>query len=874
MNKSLRKNMLNRAVYFKICCVCACFIILLNGTECAAQNIKDSAGIKTVTMPAGPQFKATGFKQFWWGRHWRKEWLQPAQFIVFDMDTTAGGLTPTKEGGGHQTKSLRLLNKKGKEYLLRTIDKDLRLLIPDEFKNSIVHDIVNDQISTAHPYGPLAIASLTASAGAMHTNPVIVFVPDNPRLGEYRKDFANKLCLFEERPSGEGWDNTALTNYATDIINSEKLFAKLQADNDKQVDQKEFLKIRLLDMLVNDWDRHPDQWTWAAYKNKGKTTYIPFARDRDQAFSKTDGVNLFLISLPWVLRSLRNMNAHIHDVIGVNLSATSLDKEFMNGLKKEDWVNTIQALQSLITDSAIHKAVLQMPASSVAISGAFVEKRLRQRRDNMLQFGMHYYKVINKKVTITGSDKDEQFTIDKITDDDIAITIQQLNKNLVATDTLFHRVFTHAITKEIYLYGLGSNDRFVFKGQAKNKILLRVFGGAGVDEFLNQTGSSGNGKRTRIYDSTDNRIQSTNAYKATITNDTSYTNYNKKAFKYDWWKPLIQPGYNPDDGFSIGLGISYKKQQWHKYPFGWQQTAGINYASLTSAFSFFYSGVFKQALGKWDIDMVANYKAPNYVLNFYGYGNETKLSGNEKAYYRVRSQGFYINPSVSRSWKAAELKTGLIYQSVKIESTNNKFITQPNTGIDPSVFTTQQFGGANIAYTIKRIVNRKDPSFGIRFHAAAAYLVNLKETKSDHVNLHSNISVYIPVAKGLTLAHRTGAATNIGDYAFYQANSIGGLDYLRGYWRSRFTGKSTLYQNTELRCRVLKLNGYVFRGIIGVYGFFDDGRVWVKNEDFNKLHTGYGGGIYFIPYNTIALNVAYGRSDEANVFTVRTGFFF
>ena len=89
----------------------------------------DTPSVKTVTMAAGKQFKASAWKQLWWGKHWRPEWLVPVTFNVFDIDTTAGGLTPLKRGGGHQTKSLRLSSKDGREYILRTIDKDLDLLI-------------------------------------------------------------------------------------------------------------------------------------------------------------------------------------------------------------------------------------------------------------------------------------------------------------------------------------------------------------------------------------------------------------------------------------------------------------------------------------------------------------------------------------------------------------------------------------------------------------------------------------------------------------------------------------------------------------------------------------------------------------------------
>ena len=241
-----------------------CLNILLIASDVISQNaesniiIKDSAGRKWATMAAGPQFKASKSKKFWWGEHWRQEWITPVTFPFFDLDTTAGGLTPIKMGGGHETKSLRMKGANGKEYVIRTVNKNLDVLIPEEFKESFISDIINDQISTAHPFGPVVAATLAGEIDILHTNPVIVFVPANPRLAEFEKEFANKLCLFEERPNGDGWENTELTGYADEVINTEKLLEKLTGDNNKYVDQKEFLKVRLYDMCINDWDRHED----------------------------------------------------------------------------------------------------------------------------------------------------------------------------------------------------------------------------------------------------------------------------------------------------------------------------------------------------------------------------------------------------------------------------------------------------------------------------------------------------------------------------------------------------------------------------------------------------------------------------------------
>src|SRR6185503_6622942 len=58
-----------------------------------------------------------------WGEHYRKEWSTPVKFKKVKLDTLAGGLTPYQAGGGRQSNSLRLRDKDGREYVLRSIEK-------------------------------------------------------------------------------------------------------------------------------------------------------------------------------------------------------------------------------------------------------------------------------------------------------------------------------------------------------------------------------------------------------------------------------------------------------------------------------------------------------------------------------------------------------------------------------------------------------------------------------------------------------------------------------------------------------------------------------------------------------------------------------
>ncbi len=835
---------------------------LLNSVLQDRRVVKDSFPI----MPAGKQYTASGWKMFWWGKHYRKEWATPVSFPVLHISTVDGGLTPLKVGGGHESKTLRLLSANGREYVLRTMDKTHDALIPEELKGTFINDIVNDQVSTSYPYGAIAISKMAEAISILHTNPTIYYVPDDPQLGEFGNIFANRLALLEERPSGKGWEHSDLFANANDIVNSRDMLEHVFASTEYSVDQSMFLKVRFLDMIINDFDRHADQWVWAEKKTGKEHLYIPIGRDRDQAFSRTDGVGIYLASRPWAFRPLKNFTPDIKDIRGQNFSARNLDQKFLSELTKDEWQQTINFIQTKLTDSAIENAVNAMPAEVNKISGDYIIKRLEERRNNLSNYGMRYYSILSKKVTITGAQENEKFVVDLDKENEVSVTGLRSGK-----DTFYHRVFERRDTKEINIYGLGGNDEYLLGGNAKNNFMIRFIGGDGSNSYKSEQNNI-NGKRVRIYDSLHLTGISYKDFKVNRRWDSLYR-YNFSSVKYDWYIPVIEPGYNQDDGVTVALGFLYKKRQWGKSPFGWEQRFTVDYATGTSAVGFGYKGVFN-IFGKWNLDLNSFCKGPRYTFNYYGLGNETKLNGHHRSYFRVKGYNFYVSPGVSRTWKSNFLRFGLQYESVNIIASDDKFVGTPGAKLDSSTFSLIHFAGVNGEWNFFNAGEERYPTKGFHFNTNFSYLNNLNNTDRKLLKVNGSASVYYTFAKKLTFAHRTGAGTIFGDYEFYQANSLGSDQNLRGFWRSRFAGKSGFYQNTELRYSMTDLRGYFLRGKLGLFGFVDDGKVWVENESSSNLHFGYGGGIFLSPYNLTSLNIYYSGSKERNMVTLRAGFFF
>src|SRR5688572_11855576 len=159
--------------------------LLISFGECIAQQSGDSA-----TAPGSSLFKINGSKTFWMGANYRKEWKTPIRVPVLHMGTEKGGLTPVKRGGGKQTRSLRVADPTGKEYNLRSIQKFITSkTLPADLQSEAAVDLVADGISASYPYAALSLPVLAEAAGIPFLKVKVVYIADDPKLGEFRKDF-------------------------------------------------------------------------------------------------------------------------------------------------------------------------------------------------------------------------------------------------------------------------------------------------------------------------------------------------------------------------------------------------------------------------------------------------------------------------------------------------------------------------------------------------------------------------------------------------------------------------------------------------------------------------------------------------------------
>jgi hypothetical protein len=819
-----------------------------------------------VKAPASNQYsKARSLKRFFNGNNYRKDWSTPVNLKVFNVNKEKGGFTIEGMGGGKQTKSLQLRDKKGKEWTLRTIDKDPSAAIPENFRQSFASNIVQDLVSAAHPYAPLTIPTLADTTNVLVFTPEFFYVPDDPSLGYYKPLFANKICMLERKDPEEGNDSKS----------SFKLFNSMREDNNQTVDQEAVLRARLLDMLIADWDRHFDQWRWSTRDTGRGRLYIPIPRDRDQAFFYSDGLIVKYMSegrIPF----LKGLRYRIRDINHLNIVSKDFDRMFLNNIDEEAWNKVATEFTGNLTDQKINAAIRKMPPEIFAISGQKIIDKLVSRKRDLREQSLRYYRFLAKEVDILGSNENEKFTI-SATNDSVTLTVFSYRKYADSNFVMYKRVFDQRVTKEIRLYGFNGDDKFEVDSGMHSSIRIRMIGGRGKDSFFIKSRL-----RAYVYDNIidTNYLAASHGTKKYFNADPNINEFQLKHYHYPITRyPRIVFGFNEDDGFMVGTGIWVTRFGFRKQPYASDHNLSALFALARKAWQLKYHGEIIHAIRSTDI--ILNAQISNPVLNnFFGFGNSTVIDESKPVrFYRVRYKsaeadilfrnkyfgklGFSVGPTIFHYWN---------------RHVNNEdyILGKPSeAGLDStSVYDSKTYAGIKAIAELDNVNSELFPTRGIRWVNKFTLLRPLNGASQPVNKLESDMTIYasLKIPARIIGVIKMGAGHMFNDsIEYFQALSIGQNNVLRGFRKNRFSGTSLAYGSLELRIKLFDSRSYIFPGQVGLIIFNDVAKVWYTNEVSKRWHYAAGGGFYYNPFNLVILSATVGYSREDKVFNISLG---
>ena len=808
-----------------------CIVSVLAPTVLRAQGY---APRDSVTVVAGAHYGAGAFHRFLFGTRYRSLWTTPIKVPVLDLQHFAGGLKPLQRGGGQQTKSLRLAGADGRTYQFRSIDKDPTTILPPELKETFAADILRDQISSAHPAGAVVVAPLLETVGVLHTNPIIVQMPNDPALGEFQTAFGGLLGLIEERPKALADEETTIGG-ASKIVRTSELYKRLDDEPAVRVDDHAFLLARLTDVFMGDWDRHDDQWRWALVDSGGPARWLPIPLDRDQVFVRFDG--LLLSFARRTAPQLLNFGPEYGDITGATWNGRDLDRRFLTGLERPVWDSVANVLRSRLTDAAIAAAVKHLPAEYAPLDAQRLERALRARRDRLNRIAMKFYDLLAGQVDVFGTDKSDVAHVVRQTDGTTDVSVAHNGHEY------FKRKFHPNETHDIRLRLQGGSDSLVVEGQRHSNTVIRGIGGGGSDHYV--VASSGG---IHLYD---DRGENTAVGDGINTKPWTWKPDSTKPNELpprDWGRDtflLLSGGYGYDVQAIIGYGGHTEWYGFRRVPYSTRLDYRFEVATgkLSGRANLGLTRQFENSRGFFRIEAMGS---GIETLRWYGFGDTTGYNGDAK-FYRLNANlitgGLRLGV---RFGKRNELSVGPFaewsYANLNESHNKQRFIAQD----DP--YGTGKFGLLGVRGELK--LDGKDyPHF-----ASKGASLTLKATAYPKLWDADQAIGKIEGEGSFALAPQgrwrpslnlmAGGAKAWGKLPFFIAPKLGGTHTLRGYRPDRFAGDAAVYGSAELRVPLIRFKLLV-PGQQGIFGFADGGRVYFEGESSDKWHSSYGGGVWF-----------------------------
>ncbi len=832
----------------------------------------------TRIVRADPDMAAGAAKRLLLGSNYRDVWTTPVAVPVLDLGRY-GGLAPVKRGGGYQTVSLRLETPEGRQFVARQVRKRPDLLLPTTLQGTVAADVLADQMSTSNPWGALVVPRLAEAAGIYHTYPELVVVPDDPRLGVYREDFAGRLVLFEERPTDEAAGVPHLGG-AGDVDSSTKMRLELREDNDARVDAEFYLRNRLFDALIGDWDRHQDQWRWAQFepgdldstlrgdaRTQGKV-YRPIPRDRDQVFFRITGL------LPRIAQfyvpGLQDFDPDYGHVGGLTENGRVLDRRILSGLSRETWHAVARNLQARMTDEAFRQALGDWPPEIDALHGERIFETLQSRRAALLDFADDWYGLLSRYVDVVGSDKHERFAVRRLSDSETEVVVHKSSKEGKSRRVLYRRVLRDDETREVRLYGLGGRDRFEIEGEGRSSVYVRAVGGPGDDRFVDRTGR----RRAHFYDTArGNEVERGHA-RVTLSDDPEVNRYDPEESGFAVRTVFPRVGYSATEGVVLGASAEMMTSTFRREPFGHYHQLALRVATGTGAVAGAYSSRWTERFGPFDGVLNAAGATPQNVLNFYGLGNETG-DDRDDDFYRVRLARAAASAGLELNLKRG-LRVGLTPAAdlTVVDRDSTRIAGQP--GVGEGRGNAQWYAGADGLLAFGHADRLVNPRQGFGWENRARVRTGVAGTGDTFAALSSAVTVYLSpsLRPQVTLALRAGAEHVAGDFPFYEAATLGGTQNLRGYRSTRFAGRSALFQNAEVRLGLGQFRTYAAAGSFGALAFVDNGRVWADGESSSAWHQGGGGGLWLNLFDFVLASGTVGFSADGTFVNIGLGFLY
>jgi hypothetical protein len=792
--------------------------------------------VRTATVVAGEKYAKPPGGQTWiLGKNYRELWSTPIEAEVLDLGP---GLAPVGRAD-HEQSPLILRSADGREFLFRPVEQDLTEALPWFLRVESVEDIAQDQLSATVPGVRVVVYPFARSLDLLEPEARLVVMPDDASLGAFHERFAGRLGVFLENP-GAGFRG------ASEVQDADTFWSRRQEDPWNRADSAAFLKARLLDLYLGDWDRHRRKWRWA--RIPGERFLQPIADDRDQVFSDFEGL---------AMRIARSAGARTVTFEGnyapledATQNGWDLDRFLLSDLQRSEWISAAEEMRARITDEVIEEGLRRLPPEYYRLVGAPLTAILRERRDRLHELALDFFSRIADKVDIHGSNSADVLSFESLDGGSVTVRLALARDS----EPYFQRTFLSEETSEIRIYLHGGDDRVDANPARGSAIRMYVIGGDGEDTaedapaFVDFWDDDGSFRDPGLKDAED---------------DVPWVP------SRDWGRvvgPKAVLGYHSDAGLLMGGGIESTSYGFRTYPWSRRHTlvgafaVGVNRPFLD------YAGEFRRRSRAMHFALEARFSGLDQ-LRYYGFGNETANDGTDDP-YAISLYQVTLYPALAFS--RGEERRLLLGPVIKLSDSSG---SNPYTILaqqSPSGFGKVAQLGAKAELRYDSRVNRPVLAEGFEVRAESAVYPQIWDIEGEFGYLGGRFDVHRPLSDRLFLSLAAGGKKVWGDsFPFFEAAYLGGNRTTAGYNWNRFAGDASIFGQADLKITLHHLRKLI-PGELGVTLQLDAGRVWLEEQPSSKWHPSYGAGIFYAPFSRFALfEAGIGRSSEQTFFTFR-----
>ncbi len=328
---------------------------------------------------------------------------------------------------------------------------------------------------------------------------------------------------------------------------------------------------------------------------------------------------------------------------------------------------------------------------------------------------------------------------------------------------------------------------------------------------------------------------------------------------------LPNASYNDGEGFAAGGNLYfYQYGGGRRSPYVWNTILSFKTSTQGMISSNFFLDVPNVIGNNSRFNLYVEYK--RYIVDdFYGLGNAPDVNPDysdpnaadfqDQFYYSFKQKwpGLVITLQLPFFVPKTRHLFSLAYYNRQLSPYPypNKFHIDKPVGYAGGITASLQYG---LVYDSRD--QEAVPQRGVWSEFLAEYAAPVLGSDYEYLRLTVTDRRYFSVTPRLVYAQRLLFEPILGTTPFYDMaviNSsferqlgLGGAYSLRGIPRNLFLGQHKLLGNFELRLETISITILKQHMTFYLHGFFDTGRVWLKNDPltFNTLHSSYGVGLH------------------------------